>query len=202
MSRLTSAATKANEPGLCARLLRGFELIGVKFTRCDANRTVAFDGRTKFQAVQSDFELHQFRPADFADGFQCLRQLVLADPRLRQRLRRGKQFANLHRIPCKAAWFAFQQVSPSGGRSLLRQEQERPRFRRGGVVGLAKRWHAISRRTLRRVRQHINAEPVGEVIVFVIGAIDRFLQRNEPGQLCKHFRRFQGRVQFFEFGEE
>ena len=176
---------------MCAHLLRGIELVRVECARGDANCAVAFDRRTKFQAVQSDFELHQFRLPDFADGCEGLRQLVLAN-----------QLAHLHRIPGQTARLALQQISPGSGRFFLRKEQKCPRFRSGRVVGLAKRRRAKSRRSFRRIRQHINAETVGKVIHLVTGAINGFLQRDEPGQLCKQFRRFQGRVQFFQFGEE
>ena len=98
------------------------------------------------------------------------------------------QRADFRFAPFHAARLALQDAFPRGIGPVVRQKQKRPGLRRRRVARLAERRRVVGWRTLRCVRQDINAEPVGKIIDFAGAAINGHFERDKPGQLRRAAR--------------
>jgi len=143
------------------------------------------------QAVQPHLEPHQFRRADLAHDFVGARHLVLAD-----------QGAHFRLGPLDALGLALDDPLPGLRGVRIRQEQERPGLRRRRIIEFAERRRAKRGRALGGIRQHVNPEPVGIVVVLVLGAINALFQRHDPGQLRAEIRRPQIAVHLRQLPEK
>src|SRR5215831_13122243 len=108
------------------------------------------------QAVESNFEPHQFVVTDLLYDFDCARRLVF-----------GNHLANFLFAPLNTLWFPADDALPRMRRVGIRQKQEGPRFGGGGVVEFPERRCAVSGRTFSSVRQYVDPEAVGKIVVLV-----------------------------------